>query len=111
MRTVSILTVLLPVAFTVGCPPPPSSTSAPRSAGDLVDLVDPSIGTGGFGFGYGASFMGAAAPHGLVKAGPDTTGAFGEIQFIHTSGSYADDPTILCFSHLHLQGTGLPEGG
>lgn len=82
-----------------------------ESAGPLVDLVDPTIGTGGFAFAYGGAFLGAAAPHGLVKAGPDTTGSFGEIRFVHTSGNWADDPTILCFSHLHLHGTGLPEAG
>ncbi len=77
----------------------------------LVDRVDPAIGTGGFGFAYGAGFFGAAVPHGMVKVGPDTTGDFGEVRFVHTSGHWADDRTILCFSHTHLHGIGVPEGG
>lgn len=77
----------------------------------LIDHVDATIGTGGFGFAYGSSFLGAAVPHGLVKVGPDTTGSFGESRFLHYSGNWSNDPTILCFSHTHLHGAGLPEGG
>jgi predicted alpha-1,2-mannosidase len=87
--------------------PAPSTTPAPP----LVELVDPAIGTGGFGFAYGAAFLGAAVPFGMVKLGPDTTGDFGEARFVHTSGHWANDPTILCFSHTHLHGIGVPEGG
>jgi predicted alpha-1,2-mannosidase len=89
----------------------PASSQAPAPAPPLVDLVDPAIGTGGFGFAYGASFFGAAVPHGMVKVGPDTTGDFGEVRFVHTSGHWADDPTILCFSHTHLHGVGVPGAG
>ncbi len=107
-RARSFAAAAFAVAAGAACAPP-----APElvSVGPLVDKVDPTIGTGGFAFAYGASFLGAAAPHGLVKAGPDTTGSFGEVRFVHTSGNWAEDPTILCFSHLHLQGTGLPDGG
>lgn len=100
--------LLLPLGFSLACPAP---TPEPDKAVDLVDLVDPAIGTGGFGFAYGAAFYGAAAPHGLVKVGPDTTGDFGEVRFLHFSGNWFNDPTVLCFSHVHLHGTGLPEGG
>jgi predicted alpha-1,2-mannosidase len=89
----------------------PSPAPATSPAPPLVELVDPAIGTGGFGFAYGAGFYGAAVPFGMVKVGPDTTGDFGEARFVHTSGHWANDPTILCFSHTHLHGIGVPEGG
>lgn len=100
---------LVLVALVAAACPAPEKTPAP--ARDLFDDVDPAIGTGGFGFAYGAAFFGAAAPHGLVKVGPDTTGDFGESRIVHNSGNWFEDPTILCFSHTHLHGTGVPEGG
>ncbi|MDP2339966.1 MAG: GH92 family glycosyl hydrolase [Deltaproteobacteria bacterium] len=96
------------LAACLSCAPTPEG---PPAALPLVDLVDPAIGTGGFGFAYGAVFLGAASPHGLMKVGPDTTGSFGEARFLHTSGNWDEDPTILCFSHVHLHGVGVPEGG
>lgn len=104
-RSVSLVVAVWCV---VACEPP---VAPPPPAPPLVDLVDPAIGTGGFGFAYGAGFFGAAVPHGMVKVGPDTTGNFGEARFVHTSGHWAKDPTILCFSHTHLHGIGVPEGG
>jgi predicted alpha-1,2-mannosidase len=104
-----VIAVVLAV-LAAGCQGSPSKP-LPEPAPPLVDLVDPRIGTGGFGFAYGAAFFGAAVPHGMVKIGPDTTGDFGEIRFVHTSGQWADDATILCFSHTHLHGIGVPAGG
>src|SRR5262245_9283572 len=72
---------------------------------DPVPYVDPFIGSGGFGFGFGSAFPGAAAPHGLVKVGPDTKGRLGTINFQHYSGYWHEDDTIQGFSHLHLHGT------
>jgi predicted alpha-1,2-mannosidase len=106
----AVLIVVSLVAETAACPAP-NQSSPLKKAPPLVELVDPTIGTGGFGYGYGATFLGAAAPHGMVKVGPDTTGSFGEIRFLHYSGNWAEDPTILCFSHTHLHGTGVPDGG
>lgn len=107
-RRLPCLAVVALAVSALACEEAPSS---PAPAPPLVDLVDPAIGTGGFGFAYGAGFFGAAAPHGMVKVGPDTTGDFGEVRFVHTSGHWAEDPTILCFSHTHLHGIGVPEGG
>ena len=72
-------------------PPLPEVTAA-------VDWVDPTIGTGGLGFAYGSCFVGAAAPHGLAKPGPDTNGPFGIVSFQHFSGYYAEDDRIQGFS-------------
>ena len=69
------------------------------------------IGTGGFGYGYGSAFVGAAAPQGMIKAGPDTTGGWGTINFLHYSGYWYEDDTLQGFSHLHLHGTGAQDYG
>jgi predicted alpha-1,2-mannosidase len=69
------------------------------------------IGTGGFGFAVGSGFPGAAAPQGLAKPGPDTTGPWGDVNFLHCSGYWYGDDTIQGFSHLHLHGTGVPDYG
>jgi putative alpha-1,2-mannosidase len=76
-----------------------------------VDNVDPFIGSGGFGFGSGSSFPGAAAPHGLCKVGPDTQGEFGTLNFLHYAGYWYGDDTVRGFSHLHLHGTGATDYG
>ena len=69
------------------------------------------IGSGGFGFGAGSSFVGAAAPQGFVKVGPDTSGPWGTVDFLHCSGYWYGDDTVRGFSHLHLHGTGVPDEG
>jgi predicted alpha-1,2-mannosidase len=69
------------------------------------------IGSGGFGFSAGSAFPGACAPQGLVKAGPDTSGKWGTINFLHYSGYWYNDDTILGFSQMHLHGTGAQDYG
>jgi len=78
---------------------------------DPVAYVDPRIGTGGLGFAHGSCFVGAAVPHGLVKLGPDTSGPFGTVNFLHYSGYFAEDDRIQGFSHVHLHGTGATDYG
>lgn len=69
------------------------------------------IGSGGFGFSVGSAFPGAAAPQGLAKVGPDTSGPWGTINFLHCSGYWYGDDTIQGISHLHVHGTGVPDYG
>jgi predicted alpha-1,2-mannosidase len=69
------------------------------------------IGSGGFGFGVGSAFPGAAAPQGMAKVGPETSGPDGTVAFLHESGYWYGDNTILGFSHLHLHGTGAQDYG
>lgn len=76
----------------------------------LVDLVNPFIGSGGRGWSVGSAFVGAAAPFGMVQAGPDATGPL-FWPWLHCSGYHASDDTILAFSHTHLHGTGIPDFG
>src|SRR5678809_510515 len=73
---------------------------------DGAQWVDPRIGTGGLGYAHGSCFVGAVAPHGLAKPGPDTNGPFGTVSFQHYSGYFAEDNRIRGFSSLHLHGTG-----
>ena len=89
-------------------------SSAPPTLPEVIDpipLVDPTIGTGGLGFAYGSCFVGAVAPHGLVKVGPDTDGALGTVSFQHYSGYYADDDKVQGYTQVHLHGTGATDYG
>ena len=76
-----------------------------------ADWVDARIGTGGLGFAHGSCFVGAVAPHGLAKPGPDTNGPFGTVSFQHYSGYFAEDDRIRGFSQVHLHGTGATDYG
>jgi len=75
------------------------------------DLVDPFIGTGGFGFAYAGLTPAAQLPLGMVKVGPDTTQGGVHIPLNHFSGYYADDLDVRGFSHLHFVGTGVADYG
>ncbi len=86
-----------------------SAASGPAAVANPNDYVLPTAGSGGFGFAAGSAFPGAAAPNGLAKVGPDTTGKFGT--FLHYSGYWYDDDTVQGFSHLHLHGTGATDYG
>jgi predicted alpha-1,2-mannosidase len=87
------------------------ATGALPPVDDPLPWIDPTIGTGGVGFAYGASFVGATVPHGLVKLGPDTNGPYGTVGFQHFSGYHAEDDRLQGFSHLHLHGAGLVDYG
>lgn len=70
---------------------------------DLVDRVNPFIGTGG----HGHTFPGATLPFGMVQLSPDTrlTGWDG------CSGYHYSDEVVYGFSHTHLSGTGVSDYG
>ncbi len=70
-------------------------------AQDLVQYVNPFIGTGG----HGHTYPGATMPFGMVQLSPDTRleGWDG------ASGYHYSDSTIYGFSHTHLSGTGIPD--
>lgn len=109
-RLSSILAATVWALAVVGC----GDDGAPAPLPEVTDplpLIDPTIGTGGLGFAYGACFVGAAVPHGLVKVGPDTSGPFGTINFQHYSGYWSGDDAIQGFSHLHLHGAGVADFG
>jgi predicted alpha-1,2-mannosidase len=83
---------------------------APEVTDPLI-YVDPRIGSGGLGFSYGSCFVGAVAPHGLVKVGPGSNGPLGVVNFQHYSGYYAEDDKVRGFSHVHLHGAGATDYG
>ena len=77
--------------------------AAATGPGELVDRIDPFIGTGG----HGHTFPGPALPFGMVQLGPDTrlTGWDG------CSGYHFSDTVVYGFSHTHLSGTGVSDYG
>jgi predicted alpha-1,2-mannosidase len=111
----------LAVLTSAACSSSSSPSAAPASDAGLQDLaptrpaetpVSPLfIGSGGFGYGTGSGFPGATAPQGIAKLGPDTSGPWGTINFLHCSGYWYGDNVIQGFSHMHLHGTGVPDYG
>lgn len=100
-----LLATTLSGATQLACSPAPEYVERPTT------LVDPFIGSGGFAFRYGSAFPGAVAPNGMAKVGPDTSGPWGTVNFLHYSGYWYGDDTIQGFSHLHLHGTGATDLG
>lgn len=79
---------------------------------DPLAYADPRMGSGGFAFAAGSAYPGAAAPNGMIKVGPDTSGpVWGTVGFLHFSGYWDGDDTVQGFSHLHLSGTGASDYG
>lgn len=104
------LLVVAALAFTA-CPPAEPMTPPPEPVVDPLAWANPAMGTGGFAYFHGSAFPGACVPHGLVKAGPDTRGRYGTLNFIHYSGYWSGDDTVMGFSQLHLHGTGATDWG
>lgn len=69
---------------------------------DLTRWVNPFIGTGA----HGHTFPGATSPFGMVQLSPDTR----IDNWDGSSGYHYSDDIIYGFSHLHLSGTGIPDG-
>ena len=67
---------------------------------DVLNYVDPFIGTGG----HGHTFPGATVPFGMVQLSPDN---LTKSRWDWTSGYHFSDDTLLGFSHTHLSGTGV----
>jgi len=88
--------------------PPPGPAVTWRESASVAPVF---IGSGGFGYNVGSAWVGAAAPQGMVKVGPDTKGPWGTVNFLHYSGYWYGDDTIRGFSHLHLHGTGATDYG
>lgn len=69
---------------------------------DYAKWVNPFIGTGA----HGHTFPGATRPFGMVQLSPDTR----IDNWDGSSGYHYSDDIIYGFSHLHLSGTGIPDG-
>lgn len=70
---------------------------------DVLDYVDPFIGTGF----HGHTFPGPVMPHGMFQLSPDTRLNGWDA----SSGYHYSDTTIYGFSHTHLSGTGIGDLG
>lgn len=87
--------------------PPSRSASAP-----LTQWVDPTIGTGGLGYGVGSASIAPQRPFGMIRPGPDTGSATTTSPlFNHCSGYYAGDSHIWGFSQMRMHGTGIVDYG
>jgi len=78
---------------------------------DVLDYVDPFVGTGGIGYGVGSAYPGPKAPFGLMSLSPDTTLQGMNFGFDHCAGYNYPDTQIRGFSHTHLYGTGAVDLG
>lgn len=91
----------------IACEPaPPEEASEPTPTPkpkDILEYVDPFIGTGG----HGHTFPGATTPFGMVQLSPDTHLDGWDA----SSGYHFDDRQIYGFSHTHLSGTGIGDMG
>jgi predicted alpha-1,2-mannosidase len=74
-----------------------------KNHNDLLNLVDPFIGTGG----HGHTYPGASMPFGMVQLSPDTR----KDSWDGCSGYHYSDSSIMGFSHTHLSGTGVGDYG
>lgn len=82
--------------------------------GKPVDYVRPLVGTKSMGH----TFPGPCAPFGAVQLSPDTemvphniNGVYQADAYRYCAGYQYDDPTIVGFSHTHLNGTGHSDLG
>ncbi|MDI1249696.1 MAG: GH92 family glycosyl hydrolase [Lacunisphaera sp.] len=73
------------------------------AADDVLQQVDPFIGTGY----HGHTFPGATTPFGMVQLSPDTRTSGWDA----CGGYYDADTEIWGFSHTHLSGTGIGDYG
>jgi predicted alpha-1,2-mannosidase len=78
---------------------------------DVLDYVDPFIGTGGLGYGYASAYPGVKTPFGMVSMNPNTTLHGLNYDFNHFSGYYHADTGIRGFTHTQIHGTGAADYG
>ncbi|MCB0476231.1 MAG: GH92 family glycosyl hydrolase, partial [Flavobacteriaceae bacterium] len=102
MKKIKITVFLAGIVLLYSCSEKPEITPAKKD-GNLVDYVNPFIGTGG----HGHTFPGATMPFGMMQLSPDTRldGWDG------CSGYHYSDSYIYGFSHTHLSGTGVSDYG
>ena len=92
-----------------------SAISFTLPAQDILDHVDPRIGSGGTIYSSGMTFPGATTPFGMVRLSPDTQFGF-PLKIVNrinmaTAGTHSAHGRLLGFSHTRVQGAGLKEGG
>lgn len=103
MKRHSILFVAIITLFGLFACQPQKPQNQGATLLNLTQYVDPYIGTGD----HGHVFMGANVPFGLVQLGPSNIPQTWD----WTSGYHISDSTIIGFSHMHLNGTGIGDLG
>lgn len=90
------------------------SGTQPETSSNLIEFVDPFIGTKNMGH----TFPGATAPFGMVQLSPETNqqemfvdGQYNKPTYRYCSGYQYEDSTIFGFSHTHFSGTGHSDLG
>ena len=99
-KTTRLLSLALSAALLLvatGCDTPGGDGDA--SGEDLLQFVDPWIGSGG----HGHVFVGASVPFGMVQLGPTSIPEAWD----WCSGYHISDSTVIGFSHTHFSGTGI----
>ncbi|MCX6230560.1 MAG: GH92 family glycosyl hydrolase [Bacteroidetes bacterium] len=101
MKKITFTIIVIAFLFTIRI----SAQTIPNTT--YTRYVNPFIGTGAVDSLSlsGSNFPGACMPFGLVQLSPDTR----EYPDDPCSGYDYNDPTILGFSHTHLNGTGCPD--
>jgi predicted alpha-1,2-mannosidase len=80
-------------------------------AAPSIDHVNPFVGTGGLGYGFGALVPGPQTPNGVMRPSPDTSINSFAPGFQHYAGYWYADTHIRGFSHTRLVGTGGTDQG
>lgn len=98
MKTLSFIGTLCAACCMI-----PLNTYAEDATRNLIDYVDPMIGTSD----HGHVFLGANVPFGMVNVGPTQL----ETGWDWCSGYHYNGTKIVGFSHTHLSGTGCSDLG
>ena len=96
---------LVALAVTVAAAASVAATS------DVLDLVEPRIGTAGFGFGVGGDPPGPQVPFAAIRPSPDTSRDDVAPDFTHFGGYHYGDTHVRCFSQTHMVGPGVDDWG
>lgn len=99
MKTKLFLLSVAVMGLATSCQQKPES----QPLADMVQYVDPFIGTGF----HGHTFPGVTRPYAMVQLSPDTH----IMGWDASSGYHYDDQQIYGFSHTHLSGTGIGDLG
>ncbi|WCO02020.1 GH92 family glycosyl hydrolase [Psychroserpens ponticola] len=91
------------IAFILSSCNPDSETYIAKKDTELINYINPFIGTGG----HGHTYPGASMPFGMMQLSPDTR----LVGWDGCSGYHYSDDYIYGFSHTHLSGTGVSDYG
>ncbi|WP_062267619.1 GH92 family glycosyl hydrolase [Endozoicomonas arenosclerae] len=107
-KSLLALTIAATLGTLAGCDSNDDESTVSNETTDLLQYVNPFIGTGGSGH----TFPGAVAPQGMVQLSPDTTlTGWDSASGYHDNGKRKKNIPVYGFSHTHLSGTGVTDLG